>query len=630
MTPRAKLARLSPLLVASLSCTLLLGCGGDKNKPKMPASRYQTLPVREVPHYLKDTVLQKTNLADIGPFVVSGYGLIANLDRTGGGPYPTAVRNYMAKEMLRHGFGSANSATLSAINPDRALDDPRFTIVEVRGLIPPGARRKQQFDIIVNTLSSSDATSLARGALYQTDLHVLGLRETDPAGSVNVYARAQGPVFVNPAYALNDRADDNGNAKRSLRNGMVLAGGHCMIDRPIRLQLRQPQRSTARQIENRINMYFQDVADRFRRNSTVPSYTVAEAQDEGIINVFVPKAYEADWEHFIGIVQHLYPNASPEFAARQARVLAEEAVKPGAMLKNISYAFEGLGQPALPFLVPLMDATKNSPEVTYAAARAAAFLGDPSAPQALLGIAKTEGHPMQLAATETLGQLPASPGLNVMLRDLLDSKQNDVRVEAYRTLAANADGSIYSKVINEQFVLDIVDSDGPPLIYATRGGIPRIALFGHRLSLDLPMIFTALNGEFQVSSDQANKFVNLFYRGRDIGQPLKVESRPDVAEVIARLGGEGPTGERRFNFGYAEIVALVQGMADQKLISAGVISRPDAGAVTTGQPQVTRMKTAFVLQESEAFEDAIYAAPAIPGTGRPQVDAAEEPRAAGE
>jgi hypothetical protein len=617
---RATLACLAPLFVAGLSCALLVGgCGGKKPAAKPP--RYPTLPVREVPAYLNDTVLQKTNLADIGPFIVSGYGLVANLDGTGGGPYPTAVRNHMVKEMMRHGFGSANSSQFSAIRPERALEDKRFAIVEVRGLIPPGARNQQRFDIIVNTLPSSDAASLARGQLYQTDLHVLGLRETDPGGSVNVYARAQGPIFSNPAYALNAQAAGaTGGAQLSLRNGVVLEGGRSMIDRPIRLQLRQPQRSTARQIESRINHHFQEVADRFHHNSQVPSYTVAEAQDEGIVNVYVPKAYQGDWEHFIGIVQHLYPNASPEFGARQARLLADEAVKPGAMLKNISYAWEALGQPAVPFIVPLMDATTHTPEVVFAAARAAAFLKEPSAPQVLLGIAKTGGNPFQLAAAQTLGQLPNSPGLNMMLRELLDSPQTPVRLAAYQTLATNKDNAVFSTVINEQFVLDIVRSDGPPLIYASRTGTARLALFGNQIGLDMPTVFTALNDQLLISSDEGGKYVNLFYRGRDIGKPLTVISQPNLADIIARLGGAGAVGERRFNFGYAEIVALVQALADQKKLSAGV----GKGA------QASRSPIAFVLQESGALEDAIYAAPAIPGTGRPQVDAGEEPRAAGE
>lgn len=613
------------IVVAGVACGVAVaglvatGCASKSKKLTIPA-RYTAVELRKVPPFLKDTILQKTDIADTAPFVVSGYGLVANLDDTGGGPYPNRVRDYMVKDMMRHGFGSLNSPTMSGVKPERALESRRFAIVEVRGLIPPGARQGQQFDVLVNTLPSSDATSLSRGTLYQTDLKMLGLRENAPEGSVNVYARGQGPVFVNPAYALNDQTAATGGEKQSLRNGMVLAGGNCMIDRPIRLQLRQPQRSTARQIESRINTYFQDVADKFRRDSAVPGFTVAEAQDEGIVSLYVPKSFDGDWDHFINVVQHLYRDGSPRFAAEQARILADEAVKPNAPLRNISYAWEGLGKPVLPFIVPLMDATKYAPDVTYAAARAAAYLGDAVAPEALLAMARTPDHAFQIAAAQTLATLPNSPNHNRMLRALLDSAQTPVRVTAYKALARNGDSIIFSKVINESFVLDIVQSNGPSLVYASREGMPRIALFGNRVSVDRPITFTALNSEFQVSSDESGKFVNLFYRGRDIGKPLTVISGPDVGEIVARLGGEGPTEERKFRFSYGEIVAIVQGLADQRRLSA----------VTGSGATAKRSPTTFVLQEAGSIEDTIYAAPAIPGTGRPQDVAPDgEPQAAG-
>jgi hypothetical protein len=607
MTCRQILVRSSPLLVLALSGALFVGCGPTKPKTKL-VSRYPTLPERKVPDYLKDTILQKTDLADTGPFVVSGYGLVVNLSDTGGGPYPNAVRDYMIKEMVRHGIGMPSGGIYSKINPEQALDGKKFTVAEVRGLIPPGARKDQTFDIIVNALSTSDATSLSRGSLYQTDLHVLGLRETDPSGSVNIYSKAQGPIFVNPAYALNDKSNSTGGAKLSLRNGVVLAGGRCMIDRPLRLQLRQPQRSTARQIESRINTYFQNDADMPRTNQ-VAAYLVADAQDEGVVNVYVPKRFRGDWQHFMGIVQHLYRDGSPGFSARQARILAQEAVKPGAYLDDISLAWEGLGEPALPFVVPLMDATKYPPSVTFAAARAAAFLGDPSAPDALLAMALQPKHPFQLAAVQALGGLPNSPGLNRMLRQLIDLPETSVRLEAYRILARNHDSLVYTRVINEEFILDIIPSSGPPLIYASREGLPRLALFGNRMSIQTPITFTALNTEFQIASSEDGN-LSLFYRGSDIGKPLSMPSQPDLAEVISRLGGEGPPGARRFVFNYGEIVGIVQALSDEKKITAAT------GASATAR----RANTSFVLQKAGSIEDTIYNAPIIPGTGRPQDD----------
>ena len=109
----------------------------------------------------------------------------------------------------------------------------------------------------------------------------------------------------------------------------------------------------------------------------VPIHAVAFSQDEGIVNLFVPESYRGDWEHFAGVAMHLYIASSPEFALIKGRQLAEEAVKDGAPLADISYCWEGLGVEALPAIVPLM--THEKPDVAFFAARAAAFLGEPIA-----------------------------------------------------------------------------------------------------------------------------------------------------------------------------------------------------------------------------------------------------------
>src|SRR5207302_5725557 len=128
----------------------------------------------------------------------------------------------------------------------------------------------------------------------------------------------------------------------------------------------------------------------------------------------------------------------------KARLLAEEAKKPGASLEDISYCFEGIGKPALAFLAPLL--LDKRPEVAFAAARAAAYIGDDSmaAENSLFDMARTAHHPFQLNAVQVLGSLRNNEALNHLLRELLESDETLVRVEAYKILARNHDPSIYS------------------------------------------------------------------------------------------------------------------------------------------------------------------------------------------
>ncbi len=597
---------------AALAAVLVVGGCSRKVKQKAPVSRYPTLPEKKVAPFLEDSVFHRTELANTEPYLVSGYGLVANLDNTGGSEAPNAVREYMRKQMQQHKFGSSMQPGFEDVSPDRVLADNRFAIVRVDGFMPPGIRQDEFFDVNISALPDSRTTSLARGDLYRTELRFGGGSSTNPGGSVNVWARAQGPVFVNPVYAMDSNSGVNepaaagagvgAAARRSLRHGIIMDGGHALTSRPLVLRLLQPQRSMARRIEFRIDEYFQ--------NSDV-----AAAQDEGVVYFYVPEKFQGDWQHFAGLVTHLYLRNSEGFNAARAKQLAAEAIKPGAPLSEISYSWEGLGAFGLPFYRELMSHPNG--EVAYYAARAAAFVGDAVAPDVLSRIAREKGGQFQLAAVRTLGSLTNSPAINQMIRPLLDSEQTLVRVEAYKLLARHKDPAIFTKVIapanrpqEEKFVLDIVKSQGSAIIHATRTGIPRIAIIGDRAQLNLPLTFTAMDGRLTISSSPENpSLVTIFYRPAGgaaadarVQPPAKVLSRPDLAEIIARLGGEGGGG---LSFNYGDVVSILGALTDSKKLSA----------YASGQ----RVAASFMLQELPRVEDQIFAAPAIPDA-RPQAD----------
>jgi hypothetical protein len=494
---------------------------------------------------------------------------------------------------------------MDELTPSRILADPRFAIVKVEGLLPPGVRKRQTFDVDVSAVTESRTTSLSGGDLYQTDLKVNGAYPLAPGGTVNAMARCQGPLFVNPAYALAGDTDDAA-ARRSLRQGDVMGGGLSMTDRPLTLRIRHPQRSVARRIEARINDRFQEAADRVMANRGGLKMGVAEMTDEAIVEFYVPTRFGGDWEHLSQVVTHLYLNNSPGFVARKAQELAAEAVKPGAALGDITFCWEALGPNALPYFRDLM--THERPEVAYAATRAALFLGEAGAPEAMAAIAKAPGNPFRVNAVQALGGLPASAAINELIRPLLGADETLVRLEAYRVLARNKDNAVFSKVIKEKFILDIVRAPGAPLVHATRTGLPRIAVIGDRAQVATPLTFTAMQNQLSISSDAVGKPVKIFYRGPDVRKPVAIDSRPDLAEIIARLGGEGWEGGGGLNFNYGQIVSILSGLSEGRQLSAV--------AVGGARP------VPFVLEERPGAQDAILAAPVIDSAGgRPQADA---------
>ncbi len=549
----------------------LTGCAPDKPNVTPPPARYTEIPAREnVPDFMRGTIWEIADVENKVYYPVSSYGLVVGLRGTGNNSgTPMSVRGHMLDEMVRHGFGSHVAGTRK-LQPEAILRDPNTAIVEVYAFLPPGARSGQRLDVFVNAVNGSQTQSLAHGTLYQTDLYVGGVDPINPKGRVNTYARAQGPIFVNPVHV---KADSSTRPSvYNQRAGVVMNGGLVAMDRPIWLRVRTPSLRTTRVVELRIDQRFQDEG-------------VAKTQDEGIVHVYVPRGFRGDWEHFVGVATHTYINGAPGFLADKAKQLAAEAQKPGAALLDISYCWEGIGELALPFVQPLY--LNKSPEVAFAAARAGAYVGDLTAEEALLAMARDDRNPFQVSAVKALGSLDSSPRIDRMLAGLLDSSSALVRIEAYRVLAEHESPLVVSRLVHGEFVLDQVICKGPPLIYASRSGVPRIAIFGQNLSVRTPIMFSAMNGKFTISSTPGTDGVVLFDRTMPrFPAGVQARSRPDISEILRRLSGAGEDG---FQFGYADLVGLLQSLSDGKHVPAS-----------------------FVLQDLPGMRDDIDEAPPLP------------------
>ncbi|MDB5327617.1 MAG: flgI [Phycisphaerales bacterium] len=614
-------------VITGVVLSIAAGCGPTKPIDP-PKPMYSDLGPKEVPDFLKNTVWQQTDLANSSPLRVSGFGLVVNLDGTGDTRAPNPVREYMIKQMQKHGFGSS-MAGLRTLGPEQVLNDSgkRTAIVRVDGYIPPGSHQGQSFDVQVSALENSNTTSLHHGELYETDLAPRGADPFNPGGGlINPMARVQsGPIAINPAYALDDSSPTR-NQKLSMRYGVVMNRGIIADERPIVLKLRQPERRLARQIEARLNERFQDSADdRYAAVSGSRGSKTAVAKDEGEVWIYVPHTYGADWERFVGVAMHVYFNGNADYSSLQAQRLADKAEAEGdkAPLLDISYCWEALGQPAIPAVSKLYASTNQ--QVSYAAARAGAYLGDVAAQETLGRIARTPNHPFQIDAVDVLAALPSTAQLRLTIRGLLDSDQLLVRIAAYKAMLSSEDPIIVSKEIGAKklaplpsgtpsdlapppprgrFILDMIESDGPPVIYATRVGEPRIALIGHRAKIVSPGLLMAMNNRLTIMTDQERRGVQIFYRGDRYSEGASALCQEDLGVVIARLGGETPEISDRMPFQYTDVVGILQKLTDMKMIAATL-------------PGGVRVPALFQIQSVPGLDDEIMAAPSIPDQ-RPQ------------
>lgn len=584
----------------------------------------------DVPAYMKGTIWQATTRMNDEPYAVASYGLVGRLRGTGDSTAPLPVREWMIKQMARHQYGSKLLPDYKDIGAEQILRHPSYAIVRVEGLIPPGAREGDFFDVRVSAMPGNRTSNLSGGIVFESDL--ARTRDGRPdINAVTTLAKAKGPIVVNPAYALEGGATtgaaaggSGAQAKASLRAGVIMDGARVNSDRPIVLRLLHPSRATARFLEQRINQRFQAVADKLRKDVMPAMFQVASAKDEALIEVYVPRAYGGDWKHFVDVVEHLYLNGSPAEQIARAKSLVEqapaEAERPDGYLLSIGHALEGIGEPALQYVLPMM--AHANPDVAFVMARAAAFIGDGSgaAQETLLRMARNDAHPFQIEAVRTLGAMPRSPDRNQKIRQVLASRNTLARIEAYKVLVRNGDIT-YTRwvadprdrrpegVRNEKFAIDIVEAAGEPIVFASRAGVPRIALIGPQPGprLAAPVLFTAIDSRLMITSERAGSNVTIFYReDGEAGEPIRMASRPDLAEVIARLGGEGAIEEERFDFTYGEIVAILQSMSQQRMIRA---QRAD------GQLALTP----FIFEQPRDSQDLIESAPVIEQT-RPNTD----------
>jgi hypothetical protein len=149
-----------------------------------------------------------------------------------------------------------------------------------------------------------------------------------------------------------------------------------------------------------------------------------------------------------------------------------------------------------------------------------------------------------------------------------------------------------SSVVNESFVLDVIESKGRPMVYAARVGEPRLAVFGQRTALNMPMTFSAFDHALTIANAaEQPQYLSIFYRGDELAAPVKTLSRPYVAELASRLGGAG---DEKLQFGYGDVVAILQSMSD-------------AG----------KLGGAFVLQDMPSVEEFSTSADLAGGAVRP-------------
>ncbi len=558
------------LTVAAVGMALS-GCSNGRSGKAPPVARQDLLPRPALYPALHGTIKSYAAVASANPVLVRGYGIVAGLPNTGSGEMPPEIRSMMINRMLKNNIGFLSHGT-AQYDPAKILRSRQVAAVFVEGVIPPLAMRGTTFDLKVMALPNTQTTSLANGLLWTTPLRVhVGLNNLS-----RVVARGRGPVFCNPIEASGGKLVKAGTI---LRMGRVMAGGIVSIKIPVILELYTPSYRFSYLIQQIINQ-------RYAGNPPV-----ASAENDRIVQLRVPRRYQNNPAHFVNMVMHLYLEQNvPGFTQAQAKRLLKALGDPTAPLNQISMALAQLGRTVLPEIEPYYHSADA--RVAFYAARAGTLIGDEDAVTVLKQIV-TEGHgPYLMEAVKTLEHSRDALRSSLAFQHLLQSPDPRTRLLGYKALLQIHSSEIYSQAVGGKFMLDILASGGPTLIYATRTGDPRVAIIGrvpkllpgslyvsqgNAITVNYPLQTAAQkpqragHGKAQRS---ANLPVKLYYRDPLTHQLIEMSCGPELPDVITALAQAPNPFSPRYNprapyiaASYERIVAMLFSLCANQDIS---------------------------------------------------------------
>jgi hypothetical protein len=439
---------------------------------------------------------------------------------------------------------------------EKQLDSLDSAVVEVMAEIPAGAVKDQRFDIFVRA-DDPDVQSLVGGFLIPCDLRIYQEVSAEQGIEGRIHARALGPIFINPFTPTT-----NPSAAASLREGHIIGGGINQVDRRLSLVTTIESYATVRQIMDSINRRF------------TGETKVADANSPSHVEIKLPPEYRTRRQRFLDLIMHLPLAASPAQREARGKALLGELTKPDAQLEDVSLALEGVGSSIIPLLQPLYtDPNRN---VNYFAARAGLRLGDELAIEVIIRHTGDARSPYRLPAVRELGDCTFPPRASNALRELLGNSDARIRIAAFEALRRVDRDSISRFIVGEKpqnFLLEMVPSEGPPTIYARRTELRRIAFIGgDHMVFQPPLLYSQPGQPITISAgqdDQALSIVRKNVEGRTIG-PLQL---PLAVVPIARFMGSdmrtGPDGRLSgLGLDYAVVLDVLYRLCNKGAINA--------------------------------------------------------------
>jgi hypothetical protein len=450
---------------------------------------------------------------------LEGAGLVVDLNGTGEDPPPSEARHAVLEDLKRRGIP----------NPNKILKMPNVTVVIITGYVPALIRKGEHFDLEVRLPDGSKVKSLNGGRLMPTYLRE---HMRDPGGTdhqSHEFAVAEGPILVG------NSAKGAGEQASMLRRGRIVAGGTWKWEnRDLDMYLRNDVRSerNAVRIANAIGRRFFDYDKHGQR---IP---LAEAKTDQKITLKVLPKYHDNYPRYLEVIRKIAFRETDVARAVRIRALKWDLLEPETS-SQAALKLEAIGEQGVPTLK--IGLKSNDPQVRFHSAEALAYLGDAAGLQALFEAARDQ-YAFRIFALAALACLD-DPEVHVKLRDLMDVTSAETRYGAFRALTTldKNEPFVRGELLNHQFRLHTLKTEGPPMVHITNCKKAEVVLFGSNQDLKMPIFARAGNNLIVSGSPGADRVTVCRFEVGHEDQRKTVSNRLDeIIRALTELGATFP------------------------------------------------------------------------------------------
>ena len=528
------------------------------------------------PAFLHGTIGSIARVRGYEPLLVSGYGLVVNLDQTGSAEVPAFLRQWLINEMRKRGVGSA-SLPGATISPAQMLASHQTAVVVVQGLIPPGATKGTRFDVLVSSLPQTQTTSLEGGRLWTVDLSIDGSNPSMRFG--HKLAQASGPMYINP---LESEIHPKTQLKLQ-RQGVILSGGVATTHRETELVLNQPSWQRSRLVADRINERFPK-APQEARDTAIPI-------DDSYIKLNIPRRYHQHPDDLLELINHLFVQRGAGFEEAKSQQLADLLVAEPRYAPQIVRTWIAMGKTVLPTVRRYFH--HPNIQISLAALEAGARLEDEAVIDPMMQLIPKVTPKRREQIAQFLMYLPRSLRGASILHSLLDDDDLAVRLAAYESLAAINDPMIHRRAIDGpdpdrfKFVLDVVPTK-KPLVYIAQRRIPRLVVFSPTLGFRSPFLAKLWENRLMLRHTDSTNSITVFYQRPGQSEGFTYQIGKTVPELVYLLAHK-PTvlsPDNGFNFSYGQVVNVLYQLCHSGNIPSDVHLQINPIAAAIAQAQV--------------------------------------------